>query len=195
MQALTSNNVLVLVALPQELDAALLGERALVRYTGVGKVNAAYAAATYIRTHAPQLVINFGSAGRVATCPPGLVEVASVLQRDMNAEPLAPRGATPFQDGGHTLHSGQAGVVCGTGDSFVTAPDPWFTTRGVQLVDMELYAIASVCARQNVAWRSVKFVSDDANAESGNDWQANVRRGEGLFVDWFLTQRFLYREG
>lgn len=182
--------VLVLVALPQELDAALLGPHAIVQYTGVGKVNAAYAAAKAIRAHAPQLVINFGSAGRVAPCPTGLVEVASVLQRDMNAEPLAPRGATPFQDGGHTLHSGRTGVVCGTGDSFVTAPDPWFATGGVQLVDMELYAVASVCARENVAWRSIKFVSDDANSDSANDWQANVRRGECLFADWFLAQRF-----
>lgn len=194
MQKIDPATVLVLVALPQELDAALLGPRARVCYTGVGKVNAAYAATLAIRTHAPQLVINFGSAGRVAPCPPGLVEVASVLQRDMNAEPLAPRGATPFQDGGHTLHSGNAGVVCGTGDSFVTAPDPWFATRGVQLVDMELYAIASVCARQNVAWRALKFVSDDANAESAQDWQANVRLGEGLFVDWFLARGFLRPE-
>ena len=188
MQELPPGAVLVLVALPQELDAALLGAHATVCYTGVGKVNAAYATAQALRKHAPQLVINFGSAGRVAPCPPGLVEVASVLQRDMNAEPLAPRGATPFQDGGHTLHSGREGVVCGTGDSFVTAPDPWFETRGVQLVDMELYAVASVCARQNVAWRAFKFVSDEANADSANDWQANVRRGEALFVDWFLRQ-------
>ena len=188
MPPLVSRTVLVLVALPQELDADLLGPQAIVHYTGVGKVNAAYVAAKAIRANAPRLVINFGSAGRVGLCAPGLVEVASVLQRDMNAEPLAPRGATPFQDGGHTLHSGRAGVVCGTGDSFVTAPDPWFETRGVQLVDMELYAVASVCARESVAWRAIKFVSDDANDDSANDWQANVRRGEQLFVDWFLRQ-------
>jgi adenosylhomocysteine nucleosidase len=58
----------------------------------------------------------------------------------------------------------------------------------VQLVDMELYAVASVCARQNVAWRALKFVSDDANADSANDRQANVRRGEQMFVDWLLSQ-------
>ena len=79
--------------------------------------------------------------------------------------------------------------MCGTGDSFVTAPDPWFATRGVQLVDMELYAVASVCARQNVPWRALKFVSDDANADSANDWQANVRKGEQMFVEWLLRQQ------
>ena len=36
-------SVLVLVALPQELDADLLQGSATVCYTGVGKVNAAYA--------------------------------------------------------------------------------------------------------------------------------------------------------
>ena len=99
-----------------------------------------------------------------------------------------PGGATPFQDGSHTLHSGREGVICGTGDSFVTALDPWFATCGVQLVDMELYAIASVCTRENVAWRALKFVSDDANVDSANDWQANVRKGEQMFVDWLLSQ-------
>jgi len=78
MHTLAPSAILVLVALPQELDAALLGPHALVRYTGVGKVNAAYVAAKAIREHAQQLVINFGSAGRVAPCPQGLVEVASV---------------------------------------------------------------------------------------------------------------------
>ena len=139
--------------------------------------------------HRPRLVLNFGSVGRVRPGPHGLLEVARVLQRDMLAEPLAPRGSTPFHDGPHALESGWPGVVCATGDSFVTGPDAWFGAQGVDVVDMELFAIAAVCRSQGVAWRALKFVSDEANAESGQDWAANLRIGEQLFHDWWQHHR------
>ena len=106
----------------------------------------------------------------------------------MNAEPLAPRGTTPFHDGPHQLDSGQTGWVCGTGDSFVIAHDTWFDTAGIHLVDMELFAIASACQHQGTPWRSMKFISDQANGGAPTDWQANVRRGEQLFVRWFFHE-------
>jgi len=56
------------------------------------------------------------------------------------------------------------------------------------LVDMELFAIASACQHQGTPWRSMKFVSDQANGDSPADWQANVRRGEELFVRWFFDE-------
>jgi len=180
--------VALLVALPQELDAAALPGVPVV-YTGVGKVNAAIAAAHCIQQYRPRLLLNFGSAGRVRPGPQGLLEIGRVLQRDMLAEPLAPRGTTPFHDGPHALESGLPGLVCATGDSFVTAPDPWFSAQGVDVVDMELFALAAVCHRSGTPWRSFKFISDDANTESGNDWAANVRMGEQLFLSWWQQHR------
>ncbi len=184
----SSCSVALLVALPQELDASLLAGVPVV-YTGVGKVNAAIAAAQCIQQYRPRLLLNFGSAGRVRPGPQGLLEVARVLQRDMLAEPLAPRGTTPFHDGPHALESGQSGLVCATGDSFVTGPDPWFNAQGVDVVDMELFALAAVCQRSGVAWRSLKFISDDANTESGKDWATNVRMGQQLFLAWWREHR------
>lgn len=176
--------VALAVALPQELAAAAaLGVP--YTYTGVGKVQAAIAVADLIHLHQPRLVLNFGSVGRVRPGPHGLLEVARVLQRDMLAEPLAPRGSTPFHEGPHALTSGWPGVVCATGDSFVTGPDAWFGTQGVDVVDMELFAIAAVCRSKGVAWRSIKFVSDEANAESGRDWATTLRAGEQLFHGWW----------
>ncbi len=180
--------VALLVALPQELDATLLAGVPVV-YTGVGKVNAAIAAAHCIQKFRPRLLLNFGSAGRVRQGPQGLLEIGRVLQRDMLAEPLAPRGTTPFHEGPHALESGVSGLVCATGDSFVTGPDPWFGAQGVDVVDMELFALAAVCQRTGVPWRALKFISDDANTESGNDWAANVRRGQQLFLSWWQTYR------
>lgn len=176
--------VALLVALPQELDATLIPNIPVV-YTGVGKVNAAMAAAQCIQQYRPRLLLNFGSAGRVRPGPQGLLEIGRVLQRDMLAEPLAPRGTTPFHQGPHALESGLSGLVCATGDSFVTGPDPWFSAQGVDVVDMELFALAAVCQRSSVPWRALKFVSDDANTESGQDWAANVRAGQALFLAWW----------
>jgi len=114
--------VALAVALPQELpSAASLGVP--FAYTGVGKVQAAIAVADLIHLHRPHLVLNFGSVGRVRPGPYGLLEVARVLQRDMLAEPLAPRGSTPFHDGPHALESGWPGVVCATGDLPFSSPE------------------------------------------------------------------------
>jgi adenosylhomocysteine nucleosidase len=188
VQHLSSCPVAVVVALAQELDPALLPGVPLV-YSGVGKVNAAIAVADLIHQHRPRLVLNFGSVGRVRPGPQGLLEVGQVVQRDMVAEPLAPRGTTPFHNGPPVLRSGLPGLVCASGDSFVTAPDPWFAAQGVDVVDMELFAIAAVCERKGVPWRALKFISDDANGESGSDWAANVRTGAELFMAWWQRNR------
>jgi adenosylhomocysteine nucleosidase len=76
------------------------------------------------------------------------------------------------------------------GRSFVTAHDPWFTRQGVDVVDMELYAIAHVCTQKGMQWRSLKFISDNANDDSSKDWQANVKKGQGLMVNWLQAQKF-----
>ena len=112
----------------------------------------------------------------------GLLEVGKVIQRDMQTEPLAPRGRTPFGDMPHEYFStGQ--YTCGTGDSFVTAYDPWLHAQGVDIVDMELFAIATVAYQFNVPWSSYKYVTDDANENSGKDWQDKVHHGQELFMD------------
>ena len=180
--------IAIAVALPQELDSALMQGAAQVFYTGVGKVNAALATLKALQSFNPDVLINFGTAGAVHPGLSGLLPIARVVQRDMNAQPLAPRGTTPFHAGPRQLDSAQAGWTCGTGDSFVSAHDPWFDTAGIHVVDMELFAIASACQHQGTPWRSMKFISDQANGDSPTDWQANVRRGEELFVHWFFDE-------
>ena len=169
------SNTLIVTALKAELE--LPG----VLYTGVGKINAAWRLAKAIAQNRPELVINYGTAGGLSRGVSGLVEVARVMQADMMAEPLAPRGQTPFDDSPHVHESGQSGVVCASGDSFVTSVDPWLLDQGAEVVDMELFAIATVCHREGIPWRAFKFVTDYANEESGGDWQSNVHRGQAEF--------------
>ena len=171
-----SSRILIVTALKAELE--LPG----VLYTGVGKINATWCLSRHFTQQRPGLVINYGTAGGLNRGVSGLVEVSKVIQADMMAEPLAPRGKTPFDDTPHIYESGQPGVVCASGDSFVTSVDPWLLDQGVDVVDMELFAIATVCHREGVPWRAFKFVSDYANEESGSDWQSNVHRGREAFM-------------
>jgi adenosylhomocysteine nucleosidase len=127
-------------------------------------------------------VINYGTAGRINEALSGLVEVAHVVQRDMMAMPLVPRGRTPYSSNLDRLSSGFGDVTCGTGDSFVTSPDPWLTENNIDVVDMELFAIAHVCQRHSIPWRSFKFITGDATDFAG-DHTADIAEGQDLFWD------------
>ena len=178
-----SGKILVLTAIDDELDKARAPENVEVIYTGVGKVNAASAATLALLVLRPQLVVNYGTAGNIAKIHRGLVEVVHVVQRDMMAMPLAPRGRTPFSPEIDRLSSGHGAVTCGTGDSFVTAPDPWLVENNIDVVDMELFAIAHVCQRHSLPWRAFKFITDDADEFAADHWQQNIADGEELFWD------------
>ena len=178
-----TGRILVVTALPGELRAASAPSGVDVIYGGVGKINTAMAVTEALLRAKPSLVINYGTCGRINASIDGLVEIAKVLQRDMAAMPLAPRGVTPLMEDASVLLSGHGAATCGTGDSFVTSEDPWLIENNVDVVDMELFAIAHVCTRFGVPWRAFKFITDDANDDSHHHWQANVANGEGLFWD------------
>ena len=174
--------ILVLTAIDDELDKARAPAGVEVIYSGVGKVNAASGATLALLVLRPSLVINYGTAGRIRETLSGLVEVAHVVQRDMMAMPLVARGRTPYSSNLDRLSSGFDGVTCGTGDSFVTSDDPWLTENHVDVVDMELFAVAHVCQRHSIPWRAFKFVAD-ANNFVADQWTANVGSGQDMFWD------------
>lgn len=178
-----TGKILVLTAIDDELDKKRAPEGVEVIYTGLGKVNAASAATLALLVLRPKLVINYGTAGKINETLRGLVEVSHAVQRDMLPGPLGPRGHTPFSSGPDRLVSGHGGVTCGTGDSFVTETDPWLIENGVDIVDMELFAIAHVCQRHSIPWRAFKFITDDANDFAHQHWIANLANGQDLFWD------------
>src|SRR4051812_48314684 len=96
MPPTTAAPIIILTALPHELAAADAPDGVEVIYCGVGKVNAALHATRVILERKPSLVINFGTAGKIDPRHDGLLEISSVLQRDMLAMPLAARGVTPL---------------------------------------------------------------------------------------------------
>jgi adenosylhomocysteine nucleosidase len=142
-----------------------------IYYTGIGKINTSHLITKLILTDRPTGILNLGTAG---TLNPDLlgkcVGVKTVLERDMNAEPLAPRGEVPFDSRPTQYFSDLGTETCASGDSFLTQSDPWLSLRGVSLVDMELFAIAKICFMYGIPWRSVKYVSDSIDSTSDTDW-------------------------
>lgn len=151
-------------------------------HSGVGKINAALAARDALERFGPRLIVNYGTAGALHAGAHGLLTVGRVIQRDMDAEPIAARGVTPFSSLPAEILADEPGVCCATGDSFVRAPDAWLAAQRADVVDMELFAIADVCRRHDVAWWACKFVSDSADHTAGDDWAARVGAGEPLFL-------------
>lgn len=151
-----------------------------VVYTGVGKVNAALAAAGALTSSRPRLAINYGSAGAARPGFSGLIECGRAVQRDMDLRPLGtPLGETYGDAPPHDARWGD-GPTVGTGDSFAAeAPE-----LPCDLVDMEAFALARACARAGVPFRCLKFVSDAADGDAPADWEANKAKGAQLFTDW-----------
>lgn len=143
-------------------------------YTGVGKINAARTTTEQILKSRPNLILNVGTAGALNSEMSGVFLVKDVIERDMIAEPLAPRGTTPFDNFDSILQSDLGTVRCATGDSFVMEKDLWLVSNQVDLVDMELFAIAKVCEFYGVKWRSMKFVSDYIDENSAESWRHSL---------------------
>lgn len=182
--ATRSRPILIVTALKSELDAERTVSGVEVVFSGVGKVNAALATAQALLREERTLVVNYGTCGKISKSLHGLIEISRVIQRDMMAMPLSPRGITPYSDEDHILESGRVGWVCGTGDSFVMSEDPWLTENRVDVVDMELFAIASACKHFGVPWRAFKYVTDAADDDAHDDWNENCASGADLFWDW-----------
>jgi adenosylhomocysteine nucleosidase len=173
---------IVVVALESELSSKAISSHIPLVYSGIGKVNAAIATFKAIKEYQPDFIINFGTVGKINSSLSGLIKIGSVIQRDMMAEPLAPRGVVPFSSQPNKYISSVQGYVCGTGDSFVTKQDDWLIENGVDVVDMELFSIAAVARAHNLNWVSYKFISDEANENSGQKWSSLVNHGQELFI-------------
>jgi adenosylhomocysteine nucleosidase len=130
----------------------------------------------------PKRVINYGTAGKINSDLHGLLEIGKVIQRDMLAEPLAPRGQTPFCQKPREYLSLGGAHICGSGDSFVTASDPWLVDQGIDVVDMELFPIAATAYHFNIPWQSFKYITDGADENAGNEWHQKINHGEELFL-------------
>ena len=65
-------------------------------------------------------------------------------------------------------------LTCYTADMFKT-PNQY-----EDVVDMEAYALAKICYRNNISFISFKYITDEGN---GNDWEKNCGKGISKFKE------------
>ena len=172
-------NTLIAVAIEEEVPT--LKHEHNVFAVGVGKVNATHALTRLIIEHEPKLVVNYGTAGGVTQYLKGLIECSHFIQWDMNCTKVGfSKFQTPFEPPAWTVIGSGDGMMCGTGDTFVTDT----SNIPCDVVDMEAYAMAKVCRNFDVPFRCFKYISDSADEKAGTDWQQfNFADAEKKFID------------
>ena len=178
------NKVLIVSALEVETQGQLDDYEVL--YTGVGKVNATLTLTQKFGKFGSfipyDLIINYGTAGSRKIKKKTLVDCAKFIQRDMDVTGLGfLRGETPFEKDVPAIIESTSEfnpigrhATCGTGDNFVEDKSQYYG----EVVDMEAYALAKVCYHYNVPFISFKYITDGADEQAHDDWEANL--GDGI---------------
>ena len=143
-------------------------------HSGIGKVNAASALTARLKKQKPSVVINMGTAGSRKRPGGAVVSCTSFIQRDMDVTALGfEKWKTPFSDDPVVIHYGLHAKgfpegLCGSGDNF----DASAGSDDFDVVDMEAFALALICQRENVPFMCLKYVSDGADGDAHKDWNA-----------------------
>lgn len=178
---------LVVMALEAESQGLLEAAGYPVLYCGVGKVNAAQAIAWRLAEYGSKplpLVLNCGTAGSPHHARHALVAPNQFIQRDMDATGLGFRfGQTPFDTLSDMLEfpvlfPALPSGICASGDSFLQGTPP----LPCDVIDMEAYALAKICALRGAQFGSIKYITDGADEEAHLHWQDNLRHAAKAFV-------------
>ncbi len=179
-------NILIVFALESESRGQFVDFP--VCYTGVGKINAAYGLMRALNDWRaksganPGLILNLGSAGSPVFKTGSIVNCTSFIERDMDVTPLgfapyqAPFDTTPSPLVYGNRYMDYPEACCGTGDHFVddAGDHPW------QVMDMEAYALAKICAAEGIPFGCLKFISDGADGKAAEVWEQALDQGARL---------------
>jgi len=178
-------------------DFDCAGNHIIIALSGVGKVNAAAAAAYLIASESVDAMLNAGYSGGIRGVSRGdIIAGASYAECDFD---ITATGRRPGEKPGEPLYAADAGLLkkalkmgiksgdFGTGDIFLTdsAKKRHFAdTFGICAFDMESAAIASVCARSGAPFLSVRKISDSADGAALSDYrEMNADSNEKQLAD------------
>ena len=157
---------LLIMALKQESQNVFETNSVQPYYCGVGLLKAAFNAHKLILEHKPTRVLNLGTAGSHNFKQGTLVECTSFVQR-------YPNDFYPLKN--KTLKtpsiSSLPQVICGSGDYIETGK----SLVHCDVMDMEAYALAYVCEQLKVPFNSIKYVSDNSDADMVSHWHSALQ--------------------
>ena len=170
---------------------------------GIGKSNAAAAAAYLIGEDKADYILNAGLSGAVSRLKrEDMIAGESYIECDFD---LTAIGYAPGEkcDGqksllkadekllGYALESqGITKAPCGTGDIFLSDKDKkeyFKKTFSIQSFDMETGAIASVCDKAGIPMLSLRKISDDADDTSVEDYREMNDRKESCLTELLVS--------
>ncbi len=177
---------LLVVALEEEARHLHVSELPIL-VTGVGKVCAAAALAAVLARQRPSRVINLGTAGALCEGLKGTQVIGRVVQHDFADETIAALTGEHF---GAPIELAAGGPVLGSGDVFVSGGPARqaLVARGVDLVDMEGYAVAHVARNFGLDVMLVKEISDGAGDSAGKSWSENLDDCAERLGDWLRAE-------
>ena len=162
--------------------------------TGIGKTHAAMRLTKAILEHQPQCVINLGTAGTLRHRVGDILLSREYIDRDFQQIQLPGVGfhlqnTLPLPQSIHEIYLRMQQsatipmAVVSTGDNFVTDS----AHLSEDMVDMEGYALASVCQEFGVPLFSVKYITDIIGQNSVEDWAAKLEHARAGLTQ-FLEQ-------
>ena len=147
---------------------------------GIGKINAASNLTEILWNEEPDIVINFGSCGNLKNHKVGEVLEVGRVYNNIDCEPFAPYGCTPYTDLCDIKLSSVSNIKCFTTDQFYDSHRTDYSKKYLgmiqecDVVDMECYALAQVCKQREIPFLSFKWVSDDGDSSK---WHENAAIG------------------
>lgn len=185
-RSISLDRPLLVVALEVEAEHLHVSDLPVL-ITGVGKVRAASALSAVLARQRPSRLINLGTAGSLREGLSGTHVIGRVEQHDFDDATIH---ALTGEHYGAPIALGIEGPVLGSGDSFIdSAPArESLRARGVDLVDMEGYAVALAAAQFGLPVTLVKTVSDGAGEGAGSTWQEAVASCAERLGDWLRRE-------
>jgi len=166
------------------------GTRIRIVTCGLGKVNAALAVGLHVEAQTT-LVAMIGTCGRIAPVAGDCFWISRAVQHDYGARQSSGlvhyrAGDWPMGDARDQAFAAMADPGLGlphagiaSGDVFLECPDTASALArnlDVQLVDMEVAAVAQAAEALGLRWAAIKAVTDGADGESAGDFHANLLR-------------------
>lgn len=133
-------------------------------FTGMGMIQASAKATEAIQKFQPQFILNLGTAGSQRFPTGTVVECTEFLRRD---------STLPFLNKKITVaaRTSLAAALCGSADHVGSTED----VKRFGVVDMEAYALATICKKHMVEFCAVKVVSDGSKLNVKSEWENNLR--------------------
>ncbi len=177
---------MLVVALEEEAQHLHVSELPVL-VTGVGKVRAAAALSAVLARQRPSRIVNLGTAGSLRDELAGTQVIRRVVQHDFDDAAIFALTGEHF---GAPIEFGIGDYVLGSGDVFVDSEvkRSGLIARGIDLVDMEGYAVAFTAQQFGLPVTLVKEISDQAGEGSGAAWRETVDACAERLGEWVCRE-------